>query len=146
MRMFVLLSLACCGTPMALGTDASVDAGEDAGVDAGTDAGTDAGPSGPFASNIQPLLGARCAPCHTVGIAQVLPLFGASHAPWLGPSQLCMGERVGDCVKRALEAQEPEGSGCRTFVTPFHREGWGCLTPAEISLVTGWVDGGMPEY
>lgn len=147
MRMLVLLSLVGCGTPMALGTDASVDASVDVGVDAGVDAGSDAGPTGAYAGSIQPLLGAKCAPCHTVGIAQPLPLFGASYAPLLEASQLCMGERVGDCVKYALEAQAPEGGGCRTFVVrPFHREGWGCLTPAEISLVTGWIDGGMPEH
>lgn len=107
------------------------------------DAGTDAGV---LPSVVPALLQQKCAECHA-------PRDGGYETAWVGnravldsPAKLCPGERVADCVARAVEAQEHEGSRCRTYVvTPFHREGWECLTAAEIASIVAWVDAGMPE-
>ncbi len=117
---------------------------EDAGAADGgfADAGHDAGVT--WNGAIQPLLLTKCAPCHDRDAG--VPAFAASYAVMIEPSRLCSPERVGVCVSWALQGQAPEGPGCRTYnVTPFHREGWTCLTPAEIDLVVGWVDAGMVE-
>ncbi len=38
-----------------------------------------------------------------------------------------------------------EGSGCRTYLTPFHRPAWQCLSSDEVRLVVDWVAAGMVE-
>lgn len=143
-----LVLLSGCFTSQAE-PDASVsaDAG-DAGVaaDGGAgDAGTsDAGTTVTWDTHIGALLFAKCSDCHRSDGG--LPQFAAHYDALLRPSRLCAGERVGDCVKYALEAQATEGSGCRTYVVrPFHREGWVCLTQPEIDQVVGWIDAGMLE-
>lgn len=142
------LALTACGASHADPDAGSPDAGS---PDAGSpDAGApDAGET--WALRIQPLLWAHCADCHARDggeVSRVGPQvpFVEAHATMLGASTLCAGETVGRCVSRALEAQVPEGPGCRTVVVmPFHREAWPCLTAAEVSEVAAWVDGGMPE-
>ena len=130
------------------GLSGSADSGQpDAGVSGSMDGGQlepDAGTRPGWASDVQPIFQAKCVRCHESVVD--LPAFAVSHAALLEPSKLCPGVRVGVCVKEALAAQEPEGSGCRTYVVrPFHRAGWTCLTPEEIATVTAWVDDGMPE-
>ncbi|MFT3713025.1 MAG: hypothetical protein QM817_35680 [Archangium sp.] len=126
----------------------SADAGTaDAGTpDAGTttDAGTpDAGVTW---AQVQPLLWARCGSCHGLdgGVGGATYFF--THPEIIQPSTKCPGETIAVCISRALQIQEVEGTGCRTYNTPFHREGWVCLTPAEIDFVVGWVDAGAPEF
>jgi hypothetical protein len=130
---------------LAVGCGASLSL-SDAGpvADAGTfDAGApDAGVT--YASHIQPLLWEKCSNCHSGDAGYAA--FAKSYPVLLTPSTRCPGARVGDCVKRALEAQAVEGTGCRTYIVePFHREAWACLTAAEVDRVVGWVDAGMPE-
>jgi hypothetical protein len=146
----VLGSLLASMCLMACGSTAPADAGSggDAGkADAGADAGAiDAGATdaGTWATRIQPLLWAHCADCHGRDAGQVE--FVESYAVTQAASRLCPSAKVGTCVSRALQAQVPEGSRCRTvIVEPFHREGWLCLQPVEIEEVVAWVDGGMPE-
>ncbi len=98
-----------------------------------------------YTDDVQPLLEAHCAPCHTGGEAW-LPDFAVSYAAMRAPAEhRCEGETVGACVLRALEVQVPEGEGCRTVEDPFHREGWVCLDEAQIGHVSAWVALGMPE-
>ena len=133
---WVLLALCACGAPSRDDAGSAVDAGTT------SDAGTDAGIT--WSGVIQPLLWAKCAACHGADAGQLA--FAASYPVMFEPSRLCVGDRVGDCVSLALEAQTPEGSGCRTVVVrPFHREPWSCLTPDEVGRVVGWVDAGMNE-
>lgn len=147
--LLVALAFAACGPARAdLDAGSVVDAGA---VDAGAaDAGSpDAG--GAWALRVQPLLWAHCADCHArdggeVGRVGPQVPFVEAHATMLGASTLCPGETVGRCVGRALEAQVPEGTRCRTVVVvPFHREGWPCLTGDEVREVVDWVDAGLPE-
>lgn len=126
----VLVAFSACEVPSGAEDAGAQDAGPDAGVT--------------WAGAIQPMLLTKCAPCHDRDAG--LPAFAASYPVMLEPSRLCSGERVGECVRWALEAQAVEGSGCRTYVVrPFHREGWSCLTTAEVERVVGWVDAGMLE-
>lgn len=135
------------GTPVdaGLGDGGVVD---DAGVqvDAGTaDAGgADAGAIS-WERDVHRLLVSRCAGCHTLSRVDFEPRFLDAYQVMGQLSTRCPGERVGDCVSRALQIQAPEGSRCRTYLTPFHREGWECLTPAEVRLVVDWVSAGMLE-
>ncbi|MFZ5443122.1 MAG: hypothetical protein ACOZQL_24150 [Myxococcota bacterium] len=105
---------------------------------------------GAWVGRIQPLLWAHCADCHSPdggGVATYgaqVP-FMESHAKMLMPSTKCPGESLGVCVSRAVNLQVVEGTRCRTVETPFHREGWPCLTAAEVTEVSDWVDAGMPE-
>jgi hypothetical protein len=141
MRSLVLL---CAVSLWSCGATSTSDAGvSDAGSsDAGThDAGiADAGSA--WVDRIQPLLHAHCADCHAWDAG--LPAFADSYTELRANSQKCPGEPVGTCVSLALQAQVPEGQRCRTVVVvPFHREGWVCLSQADIDTVVTWVDGGM---
>jgi hypothetical protein len=160
------LALTACGRPdlpaprldddrMPLATDAGAQQVADAGliVDAGApidagvplDAGSpDAGPSLSWARDVRPILEPRCSRCHESNNVPGLS-FGDTYDVFLQPSTRCPGTTVGACVAQALALQRTEGRWCRTYETPFHREGWNCLPQAEIDLVTRWVNAGMPR-
>lgn len=135
------------GSPIAQTPDASTaDAGAEP-FDAGTpDAGapSDAGAPLSWQRDTKPLFDRHCTRCHESG-NWGLPSFADRYPDLLLPSKLCVGENVGTCVSRAVQVQRTEGTGCRTFETPFHREGWACLPPEAIETIVRWVDGGMPE-
>jgi hypothetical protein len=151
----VLVLVGCSPAVVPEDGGSPIDAGAtDAGVaDAGTadagqpmDAGTDAGVTW---VQVQPLLWAHCAECHQVtdgGYSFGAPQFLSPYAALLQPSTRCAGESKVACIRAALLIQATEGSRCRTYGTPFHREGWECLTPQEIDFVASWVDAGAPEY
>lgn len=141
--------------PIAQAPDAGVvDAGStvpDAGltpVDAGTpDAGVvvvDAGVPLTWERDTKPLFDRHCTRCHESGNWGI-PSFADRYPDLLIASKLCIGENVGTCVSRAVQVQRTEGTGCRTYETPFHREGWSCLSPEAIQTIVRWVDGGMLE-
>jgi hypothetical protein len=99
----------------------------------------------PVWADVQPVLLEKCPRCHEA-MNGGLPSFADDYAVMLQSSTLCRCQTVGECVKAALLAQEPEGDRCRTYVVaPFHREGWRCLTSEEISTVVRWIDTGMRE-
>lgn len=145
------------GAPLDAGLeDAGVplDAGvEDAGLhqlDAGTSALVDAGATGTpdagrWVGDVELLLRSHCSGCHTLSRVDNEPRFLDSYQVLLQPSVQCAGARVGDCVARALSIQAVEGTSCRTYLMPFHREPWRCLATDEVDRVLRWVDAGMPE-
>ncbi|MDX2013111.1 MAG: hypothetical protein SFW67_23150 [Myxococcaceae bacterium] len=128
------------------GAALDLDAGLSADAGAPTDAGSppDAGPALRWERDVLPLLSTRCERCH-VANNQPGPSFGDTWEVLLRPSTKCPGETIGRCVALALAVQGVEGRWCRTWQTPFHREGWMCLSATEIDLVTRWVDSGMPR-
>lgn len=96
-------------------------------------------------SPVPALLQQKCAECHARDGGYETQ-FVASPDLLRSPAKLCPDASVGECVARAAEAQYGEGSKCRTVVvSPFHREGWECLTPAEVAAIRAWVDADMPE-
>ncbi len=94
-----------------------------------------------YSEDIQPMLEAHCAPCHTTG--EWLPLFAVDYEATQQDATLCDGGSVGECIFAALALQRTEGQGCRTYDNPFHREGWVCMEDAQIDEVEAWVEGGM---
>ena len=135
--------------------------GEDAGAPQ-TDAAVVTAPDGPsgdtgritYVANVQPILQAACASCHTTGS----PSPGAASVPFVESYAVtqalskaagfygCPGELVGACINRAAQIQEIEGSYCRTFDRPFHRDGFDrCITEDERALIKTWVETGMAE-
>jgi hypothetical protein len=107
-----------------------------------------------YVADIQPILRATCASCHTTGSstprAAAIP-FVESYAVTQAPSQAagfygCPGELVGACINRLAQIQEVEGTYCRTFDRPFHRDGFDrCITDDERALINTWVATGMAE-
>lgn len=124
----------------------TVDAGApDAGggvIDAGL--AFDAGTPLTWERDAKPLFERHCTRCHESGNLQI-PSFVDRYADLLLPSRLCARQTVGACVSRAVQLQRTEGTGCRTYETPFHREGWQCLSAAEIDVIVRWVNGGLLE-
>jgi hypothetical protein len=127
-----------------------------------TDAAVVPAPDGPspgtarvtYVADIQPILRATCASCHTVGApspeASSVP-FVDSYAATQALSKAtgfygCPGELVGACINRGAQIQELEGTRCRTFDRPFHRDGFDrCITDEERALINTWVETGMAE-
>jgi hypothetical protein len=95
-----------------------------------------------YDGEIQPILRNHCGSCHGVGSRYP---FAETYAVLQQPSELCSGDNVGTCVALALEVLRTEGGGCRTYVDPFHREGWVCLGEGARALIERWVSDGMVE-
>lgn len=127
---------------------ATADAGGqpfDAGPpDAGVVVVQDAGAPLTWERDTKPLFDRHCTRCHESGNWGI-PSFADRYPDLLIASKLCVGENVGTCVSRAVRLQRTEGTRCRTYETPFHREGWACLSSEEIATIVRWVDGSMLE-
>ena len=101
-----------------------------------------------YDAHIQPILRTACGSCH---VADASAPFVDSYAAtqrlsMAGGSYGCPGELVGVCIDRAAQGQALEGAHCRTYDSPFHRDGFDrCLTAHEQSLIRAWVAGGMIE-
>jgi hypothetical protein len=101
-----------------------------------------------YVADIQPILRTACNGCHdTDSSAPFVDSYAATQLPSMAQSAYgCPGELVGVCINRAAQGQALEGTRCRTYDRPFHREGFNrCLTEHEQSLIMAWVAGGMIE-
>lgn len=99
-----------------------------------------------YNGEIQPLLAAKCAKCHSVGGSSPVGIaFVDSYAEVQKASKYCLEFTVGVCIGRAIAQQQAEGTGCRTYLPPYHRDGWKCLDEAERMQIAGWVAGGLLE-
>ncbi len=97
-----------------------------------------------YAVNVQPILVAKCAPCHTglglgghnIGITYADSLNAANHAS-------CPGLTVGACaLTRVRAGQMPPGAGCSG--NPITDAGnVSCLNYNEQTLVFSWINGGL---
>ena len=125
------------------------------GVWARPDAGSDAVDAGTltYVDHIQPILRGTCGSCHATNSpspGSSIPFvdsYAVTQRASMSPTYYgCPGESVGACINRAAEIQQLEGSNCRTFDRPFHRDGFDrCITDAERALIAAWVAGGMIE-
>jgi hypothetical protein len=110
-------------------------------------ASTDAG-AVTYVAHIQPILRTTCNGCHNTGsYAPFVDSYAATQVlSTASNSYGCPGELVGVCINRAAQIQMVEGSHCRTFDRPFHRDGFNrCITEDERALIMAWVAGGMLE-
>jgi hypothetical protein len=108
---------------------------------------TDAGPV-TYVEHIQPILGATCSSCHAAGSSvPFVDSYAATQRLSAAPNFYgCPGELIGVCINRAAQIQRVEGSHCRTYDRPFHRDGFDrCITDGERALIMAWVEGGMVE-
>lgn len=123
-------------------TDASLPA-PDAGSDADAEPPTpsDAGRATTYA-DLQPLFRAKCTPCHAADAGHYAP-FADTYDALRAASKLCPGDVVAGCIPRAVAIERMEGSGCRTYDQPFHREAWPCLSADERSAILGWQEPGV---
>lgn len=106
--------------------------------DASLPAATDAGRAITYA-DVQPIFWAKCTPCHLADAGGHAP-FADTYDALRSASKLCPGQVVAACIPRAVEIEHEEGAGCRTFLQPFHREPWPCLTGDEGSAILGWQE------
>jgi len=109
----------------------------------------DGGPTGPtgtptYNQVIQPMLAAKCDPCHTVEAAG-----GFNHAVDYGatqePSEVCPGKMVYECMLfRVQNGSMPEDGDCSGDPSADAANDR-CLTAAEQDKLAAWVAGGAPE-
>jgi hypothetical protein len=120
----------------------------------GTDGSSDAATTVTYTKDVQPILVAKCGPCHTVetmanhniatSYADVNKLvesfdFGVC---WNDTEQT-MPKKVGECALLLINSgQMPYQAGCGGQ-TPLKPEM--CLSAAQKAVVAAWVASGMPQ-
>jgi len=105
-----------------------------------------------YSKQIQPILLAKCAPCHSTE-HQGFHNIATSYADALKPvesidsvgcwndAEMTMPKKVGECALiSAQNGRMPYGIGC-------HRDPSqaACVSPAEQALMAQWVAAGLPE-
>ena len=93
---------------------------------------------------IQPLLAAKCDPCHTSGGAG-----GFNHAVDYGATQeaseLCPGKKVYECMMVLIkDGSMPENGACSGDPAA-DADNAACLTGDEQDRLTAWIAAGAPE-
>lgn len=93
---------------------------------------------------IQPLLAAKCDPCHTTEGAG-----GFNHAVDYGatqePSELCPGKKVYECMMVLIkDGSMPEDGACSGDPAA-DADNAACLTSDEQDRLTAWIAAGAPE-
>ena len=113
--------------------------------------GSDGGSNQPVESgtptynqDVQPILQAKCDPCHTTEGAG-----GFNHATDYGATQeaseVCAGKKVYECMlMRVKNGQMPEDGDC-TGDAAADADNTRCLTASEQDLLAGWVAAGARE-
>jgi hypothetical protein len=97
-----------------------------------------------YAEDVQPVLQARCSPCHA-GESFGGTNFAVSYADMFLPSQLGPDLPVYRCAERLITSGVmPPNAGCTGDGT-LDAGNEVCLTQAELSLVEIWVAEGAPE-
>ena len=132
-----LLGLSACGTD------------GDTGDTGDAPATPDAAPIGPadgptYVDDVQPLLQAKCGPCHVSGGAG-----GVNHASSVADahrdSSACAGQKVFECILvRVQDGSMPPGGAC-TGDPAADAGNERCLTAAEQDLLADWIEAGAPE-
>lgn len=83
-----------------------------------------------YTNDVQPILGAKCAPCHTGG-GSGMHNMGISYADTQLPSYYCSGKKKGECALVRIQNGTMPGS------PP--------VTPAEQTIIDTWIGLGMPQ-
>jgi hypothetical protein len=110
-----------------------------------SDGGGDGEQSGTMTyARLQPMLAAKCDPCHTTEGAG-----GFNHAVDYGatqePSEVCDGKMVYECMLiRVQNGSMPEDGDC-TGDPAADADNARCLTADELDNLTAWIASGAPE-
>lgn len=95
-----------------------------------------------YALDVQPILGAKCAPCHTVSGSGGANL-GNNYASTQLASYYCVGKTKGACaLTRIQNGTMPAGGTC-TGNPALDAGKPQCLTAAEQATIQAWIDGGQ---
>jgi hypothetical protein len=103
-----------------------------------------------YTVDVQPILAAKCSPCHTTGNAGGVNFAATTGYPLtqLVPNAnvaACQGitpDNVGNCaLTRILNGQMPKGRGC-TGNPVADAANAACLTQAEQTTIANWIAGG----
>lgn len=95
-----------------------------------------------YAADVQPILAAKCAPCHTTG-GSGSANFATSYADTQLPSYYCPGKTKGACtIVRIQEGSMPQGAGCTGNPTADAGKPQ-CLTAAQQATIQAWITGGQ---
>jgi hypothetical protein len=97
-----------------------------------------------YNQTIQPLLAAKCDPCHTSEGAG-----GFNHAVDYGatqePSEMCSGKKVYECMMVLIkDGTMPEDGACSGDPAA-DADNAACLTSDEQERLTAWIAAGAPE-
>jgi hypothetical protein len=93
--------------------------------------------SATYATNVQPIFFAKCAPCHT-GLLSGGHNMGTTYADTQLASYYCPGLTKGACtIVRIHDGSMPAGLGCNTTTSP------GCVSAGDQEIIEGWVNGGL---
>jgi len=121
--------------------------------DGGADGGGGAG-AVTYTKDVQPILKAKCAPCHTDSAASnhnVATNYADVNKPveafdfgvcWKD-TEMTMPKKVGECALLLINSgQMPLGAGCGGAM-PLQPDA--CLTAAQKGVISAWVAAGMPQ-
>jgi hypothetical protein len=120
------------------------------------DGGGDTGGGGPtYTKDVQPILAAKCGPCHTtqgMGQHNVAADYDEVHHPvvsidaqgcWADPDNMTGPKTIGECSWISImRGWMPFASGCGG-TDPLDPSL--CLTDAQKATIQAWVTAGMPE-
>jgi uncharacterized spore protein YtfJ len=124
--------------------------------DGGSDGAGGGGGTGAvtYTKDVQPILKAKCAPCHTEtgsGNHNVATNYADVNKPveafdfgvcWKD-TEMTMPKKVGECALLLINSgQMPLGAGCGGAM-PLQPEA--CLTDAQKGVISVWVAAGMPQ-
>ena len=98
-----------------------------------------------YVHDVQPILGAKCAACHTTGSSGGHSV-GVDYLDSQGDSYYCADLNIGACsVERIKDGSMPPGGGCGGPVADDAANADTCVTESELALLEAWVAAGMPE-
>jgi hypothetical protein len=134
----------CTSVPSACG-DGTGGAGGAGGAGGSAGEGGSAGAAGQpavsYATDAQPILQAKCAPCHTSGSSGQLGF--ATYSDTQQPSYYCDGKTKGACaLTRIQDGTMPQGGGCTGDPAQDAAKS-NCLTAQEQATLQAWIDGGQ---
>ena len=102
-----------------------------------------AGPD--YVHDVQPILGAKCAVCHTTGGSGGHSV-GENYADSQDASYYCADLNIGACsIERIKDGSMPPGGACGGPVADDAANADSCVTESELAVLEAWVAAGMPE-
>ena len=119
-----------------------------------TDGGGDTGGAITYTKDVQPILMAKCSPCHTtqsLGNHNLASTYADAHTDvesfdsfgcWEGPN-MDIPVTVGECALiLSMNGRMPMGAGCGS---PTPLDPAACVSSAEQAVLAAWIAAGMPQ-
>jgi hypothetical protein len=98
-----------------------------------------------YLNDVQPILEAKCAACHTVGASGGHSI-GMNYEDGQDDSYSCPDKNIATCsVDRIKDGSMPQGKGCEGVVADGAPNADVCVTESEIAILEAWLTAGTPE-